>query len=128
LELVENNFENFSSKEKLIFLAGVFEGEGSLGNWNAGGFHKDGIPRKYFRIAVQMTDQDIVQRFANFFKMGTISVYNRKKDGKNYKTAYVWKLNSKPAIDAMLQLYPYLGIRRQEKFIQCYQYYQQLPH
>jgi hypothetical protein len=118
-EQKNDNYESLSYREKIIFLAGVFEGEGSMGNWSGGGY-KD----RYFRIVIKMTDLDIVERFKNFFKIGNIGFVKKYKG--HHKQAFEWKVNGKQAIDVMLQLSPYLGIRRQEKFKICFQHYKLL--
>ena len=59
---------NYLSKEqKLIFLAGVFEGEGSFGFWG-----KEQKNNRYLRAQVRMTDEDIVVRFIDYFKLGSV--------------------------------------------------------
>jgi hypothetical protein len=116
-----NNYRTLTKREKLIFLAGVFEGEGSFGFW--GKEHKN---NRYFRIQVRMTDEDIVVRFVDFFKLGHVNSHTPKKD--NLKKSWKWTIAGDKAMEVMLQMVPYLGIRRKEKFEQCYQSFKQLPH
>lgn len=118
--LKKSSYNKLSRKEKIIFLAGVFEGEGSFGLW--GKLLKN---NQYLSIQVKMTDKDIIKRFFDFFKVGNIYT---DKARINRKEIYRWQLSGKNAMKIMLQLYPYLGIRRQEKLNQCYQSYKQLPH
>jgi len=118
--LKKNNFDNLTKKEKLIFLAGVFEGEGSFGLWG-----KQTKNNMYLTINVNMIDRDIIERFLNFFKTG--SIYTPKLV-VNRKQQYAWKVTGKKAMEIMLQMAPYFGIRRKEKFEQCCQSYKQLPH
>lgn len=116
-----NNYRTLTKREKLIFLAGVFEGEGSFGFWG-----KENKNNRYFRIQVRMTDEDIVVRFVDFFKLGHVNSYTPKKD--NLKKSWKWTIAGDKAMEVMLQMAPYLGIRRKEKFEQCYQSFKQLPH
>ena len=113
---------NYLSKEqKLIFLSGVFEGEGSFGFWG-----KEQKNNRYLRAQVRMTDEDIVVRFIDYFKLGSVSAHTPKKN--HLKKSWKWTVAGDKAMVVMLQMAPYLGIRRKEKFEQCCQSYKQLPH
>ena len=115
-----NNYRTLTQREKLIFLAGVFEGEGSFGHWG-----KQGKKNRYFRVQLRMCDEDVVLRFIDYFKLGSITTHT--PENKKHSKSWKWTVSGDKAIDVMLQLNPYLGIRRQEKFEECYQYYKQLP-
>jgi hypothetical protein len=115
------DYKTLKPEQKLIFLAGVFEGEGSFGFWG-----KENKNNRYFRIQVRMTDEDIVVRFVDFFKLGYVNLHIPKKD--HLKKSWKWTVAGDKAMDVMLQMAPFLGIRRQEKFNQCYQSFKQLPH
>lgn len=117
----KSSYNLLSKEEKLIFLAGVFEGEGSFGFWG-----KVGKSNRYLRVQIRMCDEDIVVRFINFFKLGSISTHLPKNT--KHSRSWTWTVAGNKAIEVMLQLHPYLGIRRQEKFIECCQSYKQLPH
>ena len=118
--LEKNSFNNLTKKEKLIFLAGVFEGEGSFGLWG-----KQVKNNKYLTIKINMTDIDIIERFLNFFQVGAIYA---DKPKINRKKMWRWQLTGKKAMEVLLQMAPYFGIRRKEKFEQCCQSFKQLPH
>ena len=119
--MLESKYKLLSKEQKLIFLAGVFEGEGSFGFWG-----KEGKSNRYLRAQIRMCDEDIVLRFIDYFKLGSISTYlpKNKKHNKSWK----WTVSGDKAVEVMLQLAPYLGIRRQEKFIECCPLYKQSPH
>ena len=119
--MIQQTYNKLSNEQKLIFLAGVFEGEGSFGFWG-----KDNKNNRYFRIQVRMTDEDIVVRFVDFFKLGYVNSHIPKKD--HLKKSWKWTVAGDRAMDVMLQMAPFLGIRRQEKFNQCCQSFKQLPH
>ncbi len=118
--LEKNNYDSLNKEEKLIYLAGVFEGEGSFGFWG-----KLNKKRRYFKAQVEMTDEDIILRFSNYFKVGFIT---ENKIRLKRKKSWTWRVSGEKAIRVVLHLLPYLGIRRKEKFEQCYQFYKQLPH
>ena len=115
------DYKRLTKEQKLIFLAGVFEGEGSFGFWG-----KASKSNRYLRVQIRMCDEDIVLRFIDYFKLGSIST-SLPKNIKHNRT-WKWTVSGDKAIDVMLQLIPYLGIRRQEKFKECCQSYKQLPH
>jgi hypothetical protein len=119
--MIQQTYGKLTKEQKLIFLAGVFEGEGSFGFWG-----KDNKNNRYFRIQVRMTDEDIVVRFVDFFKLGYVNSHIPKKN--HLKKSWKWTVAGDRAMDVMLQMAPFLGIRRQEKFNQCYQSFKQLPH
>ena len=119
--MIQQTYDKLAKEQKLIFLAGVFEGEGSFGFWG-----KDNKNNRYFRIQVRMTDEDIVVRFVDFFRLGYVNLHIPKKD--HLKKSWKWTVAGDKAMEVMLQMAPYLGIRRKEKFEQCCQSYKQLPH
>lgn len=116
--MLEQKYKSLSKEQKLIFLAGVFEGEGSFGFWG-----KINKSNRYLRVQIRMCDEDIVLRFIDFFKLGSISTHLPKNT--KHSQSWKWTVSGDKAIDVMLQLTPYLGIRRQEKFTECYQFYKQ---
>ena len=119
--MIQQTYDKLTKEQKLIFLAGVFEGEGSFGFWG-----KDNKNNRYFRIQVRMTDEDIVVRFVDFFRLGYVNLHIPKKN--HLKKSWKWTVSGDKAMEVMLQMAPYLGIRRKEKFEQCCQSYKQLPH
>ena len=119
--MIQQTYNKLSNEQKLIFLAGVFEGEGSFGFWG-----KEQKNNRYLRAQVRMTDEDIVVRFIDYFKLGSVSAHIPKKN--HLKKSWKWTVAGDKAMVVMLQMAPYLGIRRKEKFEQCCQSYKQLPH
>jgi len=73
----KNSYENLSEKNKILFLAGLFDGEGSFGIWGKGN------GRKTFQCSVEMCDEDSVQKFAEFFGGRVVKPRKRKKDLDN---------------------------------------------
>ena len=119
--MIQQTYNKLSKEQKLIFLAGVFEGEGSFGFWG-----KVGKSNRYLRAQIRMCDEDIVVRFIDYFKLGSISTSLPKNT--KHSRSWKWTVAGDRAIDVMLQLTPYLGIRRQEKFKECCPSYKQSPH
>ena len=119
--MIQQTYNKLTKEQKLIFLAGVFEGEGSFGFWG-----KENKANRYLRVQIRMCDEDIVVRFIDYFKLGHITT-NLPKNPKHSRS-WKWLVSGDKAVEVMLQLVPYLGIRRQEKFKECCQCYKQLPH
>jgi len=112
-------FDSLTRKEKIIFLAGVFDGEGTFGCYLGGhSIYK----KKYFMASVEATDFDLVTRFEQVFPVG--SVRPRKIKQKDYhKQAYIWKINGKKAWPVIEEMIPYMCKRRRDKFYDLVQSY-----
>ena len=59
--MLKNSYEKLSEKSKLIFLAGLFDGEGSFGIWGKG------QGRRTFQCGIEMCDKDILDGFSDDF-------------------------------------------------------------
>ena len=99
--------------------AGLFEGEGSL---------RMTTSTKAWAIGVEMTDKDVVDRFAAVFDLKVNGPYQRKrplKDGSLSKPSWEAKATAKDKIFAIVcELYPELGNRRRAKcneFLESYE-------
>ena len=106
-------YDNLSDNEKLIFLSGVFDGEGSFGIWSKL------KTKKYFACSVEMTDKDMIQRFYKFFG-GCMYLCKRRK--QHHKDTWRWKINGQGALTTVDKMINYLSNRRKEKFknvVQC---------
>ena len=94
---------------ELAYLAGVFDGEGSFGNWSKG---KDKC--KEFRASIEMSDSDVILKFLTYFQKGTITLRLPRQEG--YKTLYHWRIRGDQGKDVVRLMLPYLSKRRQAKF------------
>ena len=112
-KMQKNSYENLSEKNKLLFLAGLFDGEGSFGFWSKG------KGRKSFQCSVEMCDKDSVQKFADFF--GGIIVKPKVRKF-HWTQTYKWRLSGGRAYECVNMMIEYMSIRRQEKYenvVQC---------
>ena len=96
-------------KNELAYLAGVFDGEGSFGNWSKG---KDKC--KEFRASIEMGDGDVILRFLTYFKRGSITV--RVPSNEKHKMMYHWRVCHDKGKEVVRLMLPYLSKRRQAKF------------
>jgi hypothetical protein len=96
----------------LFWLAGLLEGEGS--------FLKP-PPSKKNRIAVQveMIDFDIIQRVSQIVGLSIQS----PKIRKNYKQTYKVVITGTKAFSLMKELFPLMGLRRQEQISEALKFF-----
>jgi len=113
----KSSYENLPAKLKLIFLAGLFDGEGSFGLWG-NGKAQNGKKRKQFQCGVEMRDKDILIRFSNFFG-GNIRKCRIRNPKHNQ--LWRWRLSGTRAYECMDMMIEYMCQRRQEKYnvVQC---------
>jgi len=107
LRMPKESYENLNETNKLLFLAGLFDGEGSFGVWGKG----DG--RKSFQCSVEMCDKDSVQKFADFFGGNVVKPRLRKS---HWTQTYKWKLSGGRAYECVEMMIEYMSLRRQEKY------------
>lgn len=95
-------------REDVAWAAGLFEGEGS--------FVLTRYPTRLCpHVALQMTDEDVVRRFASVLGFGTISVRQPRRDG--YKTAWLWQTSRFETFQATgAMFWPWLGNRRRQRW------------
>jgi len=90
------------------WLVGLLEGEGSF-------LAPSPSAPNQPRIAIHMTDLDVIERVAALFGISYIAKSNRTKPGKEWKPSFKVILRGRRAADLMQRLRPYLGIRRQQQ-------------
>ncbi len=84
------------------WMAGYFEGEGCI--------YKD--PRcNSWRLTINNTDRDVLQKFARFAGVGEVKETTKKAD--HYKDMFVWHLHKRPEVRRVLEMMlPFFGMRR----------------
>ena len=107
LRMPKESYENLNETNKLLFLAGLFDGEGSFGVWGKGN------GRKSFQCSVEMCDKDSVQKFADFFGGNVVKPRLRKS---HWTQTYKWKLSGGRAYECVEMMVEYMSQRRQEKY------------
>ncbi len=107
LKMLKNSYEKLSKKNKIIFLAGLFDGEGSFGIWGKGN------GRRAFQVGVEMTDRDNIARFSDFFG-GNIHKCKIRK--AHWTQTWRWRLSGWRAYDCIEKMIEFMSIRRQEKY------------
>ena len=102
------SFSKLSRKQKIIFLAGVCEGEGSFGYWC------EGKNRRRIRLRITMTDGDIIMRFKDFFNCGSVMKITIQK--KHHKQCLSWGVGGLDALRVLEQMVPFFGKRRTDNY------------
>lgn len=97
-------------REDVAWAAGIFEGEGC--------FVLTKYPNRLSpHVAMQMTDEDVVRRFAAVVGVGTISVRKPRREG--YKPAWLWQATSFETFQAVgAMFWPWLGERRRQRWVE----------
>jgi len=104
----KNSYESLPVQSKLIFLSGVFDGEGSFGIWSKGVNR-----RKEFACKVEMSDYDSLKKFSDMFG-GNLTFC--KKRQKHHKQTWAWRQNGHRAFLIIDKMIEFMCIRRQEKY------------
>ena len=99
-------------------MAGLLEGEGCFG------FYGNRQPV----IIVQMTDPDVIQKFANYFN-SSVNLANRKARREyGHKQTYRTVLNGSKAAGLMMTLYQFMGERRKAKIREVLSKWKEVPY
>lgn len=104
----KNSYESLPVTSKLIFLAGIFDGEGSFGIWSKGIGRK-----KEFACTIEMTDRDTLQKFADMFGGQIFPCKIRKA---HHIPTWRWRQNGYRAFLIMDKMIDFMSKRRQEKY------------
>lgn len=93
------------TKVELAWAAGLLEGEGC--------FTLNGPSKRTPMVGLNMTDRDVVEKFAQIFKLPqTIYTYQY---GANRKPVHQLRIIGKRAVGLMLTLFSFLCRRRRER-------------
>lgn len=94
---------------EIAWAAGLFEGEGCITICNVKDRHHR-LP--LLRLQVQMTDSDVVERFARIVACGSVSPELRF-GRPHHKPTYRWLVSSRAECERLLLMFlPYFGERR----------------
>lgn len=92
----------------IAWLAGLYEGEGSLSRKISGG--------SPWQLVIQMTDKDVLDRIENIVGFGKVYMRKKQENQPTYRQAYVYNINRREYIQAFIaMIWPYLGERRKAK-------------
>lgn len=101
---------SFQNEDIINWVAGLLEAEGSF---------LKGSPSAPNRpcVSIQMTDEDVIEKVANFFQCSYTSYLPKKKrkDGQNCKQVYSIAVRGVKAVNIMKKIKNLMGVRRQNQ-------------
>ncbi len=104
-----------NQREELIYLAGLFDGEGTIGI-NSRYSQKYTNQNRYSDqgyavfVRIGMNDADSIKRYYEFFQVGH---YYPEKSYKNYRAMHRWDVRNQPDATMVLkQLEPFLRLKK----------------
>ena len=99
--------------EEWAWAAGLFEGEGSIYSMDRA---KDGHHQlPVMRLAIQMSDRDVVERFCRIVECGKVGG-ERRFGREHHKPMYMWVISRRSEIERLLlTMLPWFGERRSAK-------------
>lgn len=101
----------------LGYVAGIVDGEGWI--------RLGGKDNKFIRMAVSMTDLDVLERCQFITDLGKITgPYIKRKGNKNI---WYWSINSNDAAALLMTIYPLLSMRRQQKIVEVLSVWKKTP-
>ena len=104
-------FEELSKRDQLLILSGIFEGEGWFGvNKRKHGWTPSAA------MEIQMTDEDILQKFQTYLEVTKNLVKRNQKAKEHHKTVYRFSIRGYRALHFMEEMLPFLGKRRQKQY------------
>ena len=102
-------FEQLSKKEQLIYLSGLFEGEGWFGlNKRPNGWTPSAS------LEVQMSDESVVRLFQKYLGTTKNVAKRKKKYRDHHKDIWRFGIKGYRALQFMEEMLPYLCIRRKD--------------
>jgi hypothetical protein len=102
--------------EKLMWIAGLLEGEGCF-------TFKDQKNNKYnISVKCQMTDKDVLERLLLLSGVGHLN--GPYGNGIGNKLRYSWSCSGQSAYNLMKELFPYMCSRRQNRIKELMEYFE----
>lgn len=103
-----SEFGRAPDREAIVWLAGIFEGEGSVWAY-------DRKNRKCVDLCLQVvsTDIDVLERCKSIAGVG--SIFQGRKGDEIRKPCFKWAVHGQQAYAVIVMIYPFLLSRRAEK-------------
>ena len=97
--------------DETIWLAAILEGEGCFDSWKAKS------QKRYPRIRIVMTDEDVVARAAGIIGNGYHRIHTPFQKERGWQPKYEVQTTGENARRLMRRVLPYMGKRRSEKIV-----------
>ena len=92
------------------YIAGLFDGEGSIGFRRSHGTSKTHSKTSYLRLRITNTHHEVLLWVAAVVGVG--KVFTRPPSGKQRKPYHEWLLGRENVLKLLHQIFPYLRIKR----------------
>jgi hypothetical protein len=103
------------TRAERAWLAGLFEGEGTVGSYPLAYERKDGSHLRSPIAAIRMTDEEIVRKVHHLVGYGSVAC--EPKNNPKWNTTWRWIINGRHGVEHFLKtIEPWLGTRRIEQF------------
>jgi len=99
--------KGLSEQERLIWAAGLFDGEGCINISR----QRKGKAWSRLMIIVVVTELEPIMMLQSLFPGSWVNVVHRKNRNKHY---HRWTMSGRKAADALVRLFPYLVIKRDQ--------------
>ena len=103
------------SKLTAAYLAGLIDGEGSIGFYNTGNHRikeKSYGPYPSIRLRIGMTDKNIIEWLKESF--GGYFDTRKYPNNSKYNDAYCWSIAGEKCEKVLRHIYPYLKIKKRQ--------------
>ena len=109
------DLSNLTDEQKLIYFAGLMDGEGCFTLSRHGGGKRP-------IVQLQMTDKNIIELFAKYFNLVVRELNSPSRQNPKWKQLYQARAECQKAYPIIKALYPYLSTKYEEAKI-CLDYY-----
>uniref|UniRef100_A0A6M3J2L2 Putative homing endonuclease n=1 Tax=viral metagenome TaxID=1070528 RepID=A0A6M3J2L2_9ZZZZ len=103
---------NILTPTDAAYLAGIIDGEGSIGLNKVHSNSIDHTSTYVIRMRVANTDKALMDWICVKVGYGSVRKVKVGEDKSHYKQAYEWYLSNRRVIDVLKQIYPYLKVKR----------------
>ena len=99
--------------EDYVYLAGLFDGEGSLYILHRipKEHEKEKSPRFWLQMQIGMTDKPVIDWLKDTFGGSVLTEHHKEE---RWKTCYRWRLNNKLAATLLQQIRPWLKVKHRK--------------
>ena len=100
-------------KEDIIYLAGLFDGEGSVGIRRENPGEKRKSSTYDLEITITNTNKAVLLWAVDTFQVGYITVHHKQDDNSHISACWRWRVSCKKAAGLLKKLLPYLKIKKE---------------
>lgn len=95
------------NRDDCIYLAGLFDGEGTVGCYSANDRRRPRI-----HLSIGMTDEEVVRWCHTITGLGGVAI--RTQTNPAWNTLYRWQVNDRKAIQVLALIMPWLKTKKQQ--------------